>query len=324
MEVYSIDEAWLNLTGFEHRNLDSYARQIVLTTHKNTGIPVSLGIGSTKVLAKVANRICKKHKIAGAVFNLGDADNLQDVLSSFEIGDVWGIGRRWAEKLKAQGIHTAWHLRQADDQAMRQQYNVVMQRIILELRGVHCLGFEDIEPKKQIIASRSFGERVTDKNSLLEAVALHATRAGEKLRLQGSVCGRLQVSIRSGKHNPNEPHAARSAMIKFPVATSDTRQLITAARQGVERIYQDGVRYAKAGVMAFDIVQADAVQQSFFGQCDNDRAVALMKTIDGLNAKYGRHTMKFAAEGIKKPWGMKRGHKTANFTTSWHDLPVAH
>jgi DNA polymerase V len=226
MEIYSIDEAWLNLTGFDPATLDSYARQIVATTHKNTGIPVSMGIGQTRVLAKIANRICKKRKIPGQVFNLGDATNLGAVLSGVPVGDIWGIGCRWAEKLQSHGIYTAYDLQQSDPSYMRDRYNVVMQRLIMELRGVECLGFEDIEPKKEIIASRSFGERVTDKQSLLEAVALHATRAGEKLRLQYSACKVLQVAIRTSKHSPNEPFFGRSAMIHFPVATSDTRKLI--------------------------------------------------------------------------------------------------
>lgn len=260
MEVYSIDEAWLNLTGFDCGMLDGYARKIVNTTHKHTGIPVSMGIAPTKVLAKMANRICKKRKIHGNVYNMGDAENLEEILGTYPVGDIWGIGRRLAIRLNEQGIYTALQLRNSDAQYMREQYSVVMQRLIMELRGIPCLDFEDIEPKKQIIASRSFGQKRTAKNELIEAVTMHATRAGEKLRAQNCAAGCLQVSIRSGKHNPHDPYYARSIMINFPVATADTGQLIGAARRGVEQIFKAGVRYAKAGVMLCDIVPADTVQ----------------------------------------------------------------
>ena len=202
LEVYSIDEAWLDLTGFDPAMLDAYGRKIVATTKQHTGIPVSMGIASTKVLAKIANRLCKKRKIPGQVFNLGSSESLDAVLAAVDVEDIWGIGRRWAEKLRGQGIRTALDLRDADPHQMRHQYNVVMQRLVMELRGVPCLGCDDIEPKKQIIASRSFGERVTDVESLLEAVSMHASRAGEKLRAQRSACSAIQVSIRTGRHNP--------------------------------------------------------------------------------------------------------------------------
>lgn len=321
MEVYSIDEAWLNLTGFDPATLDGYGRKIVMTAQQHTGIPVSMGIGPTKVLAKLANRICKKRKIPGNVFNIGGADSLDAVLASFEIGDIWGIGRRWAQSLNTQGIFTALQLRDADAQAMRDQYSVVMQRLIFELRGINCMEFEDIEPKKQIIASRSFGERVTDKESLLEAVTLHASRGGEKLRLQGSACGAMQIMIRTGEHNPREPYYSRSATVRFTVPTADTRRLIGAARAGVEKLYKAGPRYAKAGIALLDIAQADAVQDGLFDQGDSDRSAKLMQTIDSLNRANGRGTVFFAGQGVNQAWAMKRDRMTAAFTTRWAELP---
>ncbi len=322
LEVYNIDEAWLDLTGFDPATLDAYGRSIVATTKQHTGIPVSMGIGSTKVLAKIANRICKKRKIPGQVFNLGSSESLDAVLASVDVEDIWGIGRRWAEKLKGQGIRTALNLRDADPQQMRNQYNVVMQRLIVELRGVPCLEFDDIEPKKQIIASRSFGERVTDLESLLEAVSMHVGRAGEKLRSQESACGGIQVSIRTGKHSPKEPFYGRSTLIRFPIATSDTRKLTHAARLGAKRIYKAGPRYAKAGVMLFDIVPADSVQEGLFDVGDSEQSIMLMHTIDDLNGIYGKNTVCFASQGIRQSWQMKRGQITKAYTTRWEDIPV--
>lgn len=322
LEVYSIDEAWLNLTGFDLATLDAYGREIVATTKRYTGIPVSMGIGPTKVLAKIANRICKRRAIPGQVFNIGSAESLESILTTIDVGDIWGIGRRWAKKLKASGIHTAQDLRDADDEGMRNQYNVVMQRLILELRGVSCLGVEQIAPKKQIIASRSFGERVEDIDALLQAVSKHATRAAEKLRSQTSVCGAIQVSIRTGRHNPHERYFSQSALVKFPVATADTRKLIDAARRGVQQIYKQGPRYAKAGVMLLDISPANAVQSCLFHEGDSEQTTALMRVTDQLNQRYGRKTVFFASEGIRQTWAMKRSRMTQAYTTKWNEIPV--
>ncbi len=321
-EVYSIDEAWLDLTGFDLSTLDAYAREIVSTTHKHTGIPVSMGIGPTKVLAKVANRICKKRKVPGSVFNLGSAENLDAVLQSFEVGDVWGVGRRWKESLNRIGIYTALDLRNSDPTEMRKRYNVVMQRLIMELRGVPCLCFEEIEPKKEIIASRSFGEKVTDKQSLIEAVSGHAARAAEKLRSQGSVCGAIQVSARSSPFIPHEPYYAKSVLIRFEVPTADTRRLAEAAVRGIDGIYKPGVRFMKAGVMLVDLSAASEQQQSLFGKPDSDSSVKLMDALDAINGRYGSHALRTASSGTRshKAWHMQRNRMTPGYTTRWREL----
>jgi DNA polymerase V len=322
LEVYSIDEAWLNLTGFDLETLDAYARDIVAIVKRHTGIPVSLGLGPTKVLAKIANRVCKQRQIPGQVFNIGSAESLDGILAAIDVADIWGVGYRWAKKLRTSGIYTALHLKDADPQAMRQRYSVVMQRLILELRGFPCLGFEEIQPKQQIIASRSFGERVTDLGPLLEAVALHATRAGEKLRAQGSVCRAIQASIRTGRHNPQESYFGQSALVRFPVPTADTRNLIRAAQEGVRRIYKLGPRYQKAGVMLLDISPASAIQGCLFERGDCDRDLLLMATVDRLNQEYGKRAVFFASEGCTQQWAMKRERMTQAYTTRWEDVPV--
>ena len=321
LEIYSIDEAWLDLSGFNPAILEGYAREIAATTKRNTGIPVSIGIAPTKVLAKIANRICKKRKIPGQVFNLGNENALDDVLSSIAVGDICGIGRRLAPRLNQAGIFTALDLRNCDPDRMRQQYSVVMQRLILELRGIPSLGAEEVAPKKQIIASRSFRERVTDLNALQEAVSYHVTRAGEKLRHQGSVCGMLQVSLRTGRHNPNERYFGRSTQVQFATPTADTRKLIRAARQAAEQIYLEGPRYAKAGIMLFDLTPANRLQLGLFELGDSDRSRALMEVVDQLNRCYGKKTVFFASEGIQKRWVMKRQMRTPAYTTCWEDLP---
>jgi len=322
IEIYSIDEAWLDLTGIRSEVLDALGRKIVMKAYQNTGIPVSMGIGPTKTLAKIANRICKKHDIPGRVFNIGSAESLDAVLAGVAVADIWGIGRRWAEKLNKQRIYTALDLRNADADQMRARYSVVMQRLIMELRGTTCLDKEDIAPKKQIIASRSFGQRVTCKHALIEAAALHATRAGEKLRAQHSVCGALQVTVRSGKHDTREPYFARSCTIRFPVATADTRKLITAAGSGIEKIFKRGVRYAKAGIMLFDIASDSLIQGTLFDTDNNPASSRLMPAIDKINHQFGNHTLFFAAEGVRKTWAMQRNRMTRAFTTKWSEIAL--
>lgn len=323
LEIYSIDEAWLDLTGFDPATLDAHGRKVVATTTRHTGIPVSMGIASTKVLAKIANRICKKRVIPGGVFKLGSAAALEDVLGSYSVEDIWGIGRRLGVRLKSHGIFTALQLMESDPREMRDRYSVVMERLILELRGTPCLEFEDIEPRKQIMASRSFGQKVTQKDQLAEALAYHATRAGEKLRGQGSTCGAIQATIRTGKHDPRRPYFSRSASDRFSAPTADTRVLVRAVSQCLEQIFQQGHRYAKAEIMLSDIQSGSAIQQSLFEECDDSKSVALMKTMDELNRTFGRGTINLATEGTTKAWSMKRDRMTAAFTTRWSEIPLA-
>lgn len=323
MEIYSIDEAWLNLTGFDTATLDDYGRHIVATTTKNTGIPVSLGIAPTKVLAKVANRICKKRKIPGNMFNMGGADHIKDILMQYPVDDLWGIGRRLAVHLKNQSIHTAWDLRESDHKAMRNQYNVVMERIILELRGIPCFGSEELESKKQILASRSFGQKVSDLISLKQAISTHVSRAAEKLRAQDSIAGGMQVFIRSSRHNPNVAQVAKAAMVSFEVPTANSCLMIKMALQALESIYQPNIPYAKAGVMLYDLTYKDNVQASLFDTPDSEKTQSLMNAIDTLNKRFGRHTAFMASSGINPTWQMKRNLMTPDYTTCWNSLIVA-
>ena len=321
LEIYSIDEAWLDFTGFDPGQLDAHARKVVATTTRNTGIPVSMGIASTKVLAKIANRICKKRVIPGGVFNLGGADALEEVLSSYPVGDIWGVGRQLTHRLKSHGIHTALHLQQSNPKEMRDRYSVVMERLVMELQGTPCLHFEDIQPRKQIIASRSFGQKVTEKSKLNEALAHHASRAGEKLRRQGSVCGAIQATIRTSKHDPARPYLSKSAGYRFSSPTSNTMALVRAASLCLEQIYQSGHRYAKAEVMLSDIHFSTMTQQSLFGGHDDEKTEALMKSMDELNRTLGRGTIRLGTEGPARDWEMKRERMTPAFTTRWKELP---
>ena len=322
IEVYSIDEAWLNLTQIQSDELEACGRRIVSKTYQYTGIPVSMGIGPTRVLAKMANRICKQQKTSSNVFKLVDQEAIEYSLAGVPVGEVWGVGEGLSVRLKRDGIYSALDLRNADLSWIRKAYGVVMQRLVFELQGQPCLEFEDIEPKKRIIASRSFGRRVTLLDDLLEAVSFHVTNAGEKLRKQHSVCNALQVFLKTGKYNPNESRFSASTIVHFSVPTADTRRLIRAAQHGLRTIFRQGHRYAKTGVMLLDISSAKTTQSDLFDAVDSDKSQALMQAVDQINEERGKYTVFFASEGTRKSWAMKRDKKTRAYTTRWSEIPT--
>lgn len=255
VEIYSIDEAFLGLDGFDRQGLTA---QMILMRQKIrqwTGIPVSVGIGPTKTLAKLANRIAKKYASDG-VYDLGDdPGRLTRILGDTEIEDIWGISRRWGARLRRLGIGTALQLQQASPRRIRQALSVVGERIVHELNGIPCLGLEEIQPKQTIMASRSFGVLVTDRESLMEAVASHAARAAEKLRRQGSLAGGLYVTIRTNRFREQDRQYSNAVLIGFDEPTADTACLIRAARIGLGRIWRSGYRYHKAGVMLVELTE---------------------------------------------------------------------
>ena len=322
MDIYSIDEAWLDLTHFNPATLDAYGREIVQTMKRWTGIPVSIGIGPTRVLAKIANRIAKKRKIPGGVFNLGGAEHLEDVLETIAVEDIWGIGRRWGRRLRQIGIQSARDLRAADLEMIRRRFGVVMQRLVFELRGINCIEAEEFAPKQQIMCSRSFGERVTSLEHLRQSVTMHVSRAAEKLRAQQSVCGMAQVFIRTGLFNPKEPTYSQHAIAKFPVPTADTRVLASGVLQALDSIYREGFRYAKAGVILMDLSPSEGVQSDLFHPADSDRSRLLMQTMDAINRRMGKRSVFFGGEGTQRVWLMKRGMTTPAYTTRWSELLV--
>ncbi|MEM9537806.1 MAG: Y-family DNA polymerase [Cyanobacteria bacterium P01_E01_bin.45] len=322
LDIYSIDEAWLDLTNFKPDTLVTYGRDIARTVKQWTGIPVSIGIAPTRVLAKVANRIAKKRKVPGGVYRLENNEELNEILENLEVEDIWGIGRRWGKRLRMMGIGTARDLRDTDPDMMRRKFSVVMQRLVLELQGVSCIGPEDIAPKQQIMCSRSFGERVTTLTHLKQAVSMHVGNAARKLRSQQSVCGLAQVFIRTGLFNPNEPTYSQSAMVKFPTPTADTRAIAKGAMTALEGIYRKRFRYAKAGVILMDISPSALVQRDLFFDADSERSQLLMETLDGINRRMGRRSVFFAGEGSKRVWLMKRRMTTNAYTTQWGELMI--
>ena len=325
-EVYSIDECFLDLTGF--KNLTSYGQEMRSRILQWTGLPVCVGIGATKTLAKLANHCAKKMPEFNGVCDFGRLieDELNLLLKKIEVGEVWGVGRRLSVKLMALGINTAYDLKQADPEYLRQQFSVVMAKTVSELNGTVCIELEEISPpRKQILSSRSFGQPVSDFNSLAEAITLYMSRAAEKLRAQESVAGLLHVYIRTNPHKPDEPQYANGMTVNLPSPTDDTMQLVNVGLWVLKRLYKGHYAYAKAGVYLGDLMPRTSAQCDLFTSAQpKGRSQNLMKTIDQINAKMGRASIKLASEGMHYRWKMRASKKSPNFTTSWDDLLATH
>ncbi|HPR56162.1 MAG TPA: Y-family DNA polymerase [Deltaproteobacteria bacterium] len=321
MEVYSIDEAFLDLTGIPG-DPAAYGRTIRRTVRQWVGIPVSIGIGPSKTLAKAAAKAAKKHPDCGGVFDLTGRE--EETLSGIEVGDVWGVGRQYARLLIRHGILTALDLRNTPDAWVKRHMTVMGLRTVMELRGVSCLPMEDAEPpKKAILCSRSFGRKVYRIEELEEAAAAYAARAAEKLRDQDSAAACIQVILIEFPFNEGYPKT-RICSTALPVATAYTPELVRAAKALLRRIYHRGPAYRKVGVMLSGIVQRGQVQLSLFHEGhEGDREIVLMSTVDAVNRRWGRGTLTFAASGSQRPWWMRQARKSPMFTTSWADLPSA-
>ena len=323
LEVYSIDEAFMDLTGVNHvTDLLEFGKRVKAKVDQWTGITVGIGIAPTKTLAKLANHAAKKYPATGSVVDLMDSDRQKRLLALVDVSDVWGVGRRTTAKLKAKGVHTALDLANANPKAIRREFSVVLERTIQELNGVSCLDLELVRPtKQQIICSRSFGHKVTDKRELREAIAKYTTRAAEKLRGEKRLCRVVSVFIRTSPFIPNEPQYSKTLSAELPHPTDDTRDLLEVAIVLFCSIYRAGYRYAKGGVMLTDFYERGAFQQDLF-RADNTNinSKALMNVIDKINHS-GLGNVFFASQGVSPHWSMKREHLSPAYTTRWDELP---
>jgi DNA polymerase V len=320
LEIYSIDEAFLGLSGLDTR-LEAHARELRRVVLQWTGIPVSVGIATTKTLAKAANRRAKKDAGCGGVCVMLTEQATDDQLASMAIDDLWGVGSRLAERLAMMGITNPLMLKQADAKFIRERFSVVLERTILELRGIPCIALEEAPPdRKSIMASRSFGETVETRQELEEAVATYTARAAEKLRRQSLAAGRLVVFVQTNRFRPQDAQYAREQAVQLPVATADTGRLIAAAHRGLATIFREGFRYKKAGVMLLDLTAARAVQGGLFDAPDSVRAKARMRALDVLNGRYGRDTVTYAATGTRRAWKLRSEHISPRFSTNWDEL----
>jgi len=321
IEQYSIDESFLSFDGFKNVDLTDYGKRIRATVRKWTGIPVSVGIGPTKTLAKIANKLSKKNRMFQGVLNLTNHPRMDDFLASVDVGDVWGVGWQYTKMLKAHGINTALDLKNAPDGFIRKHMTVQGLRTVWELRETSCIELDEAAPdKKQIISSRAFGKDVSEYRDLSEAIASYMTRAAEKLRAQNSACGHISVWIETNRFKPEKPQYSNAISIGMPEPTAYTPVLVKYALHLLKRIYRPGYDYKKAGVALTDIVQATESQLNLFVRFEHSKHVDLMKAMDRINAQWGRDTLRSGAAGITRPWGMKRARLSGRFTTEWGEM----
>ncbi len=320
-EVYSIDESFLDLTSFKSKDLIQYSQQIKTKIKQWTGLPVSIGIGSTKTLSKLANHIAKKNSSFKGVCNLNvmDQDTLETWMSHIPVNEVWGVGRSLALKLNQLGIISVLDLKLADPDYIRQQFSIVLEKTVRELNGVICMELKDIaEPNKEIMVSRSFGRRVKDKQELIEAVTAYTSRAAERMRKQESVATSLYIYIRTSPHDDKKQYA-NGINIPLFQPTDDSMALTNAALLGLDYIYREGFDYQKAGVTLCNLTSKDKMQGNLF---KDTIAHSRMKIMDTINQRW-KGKLKLGSEGVTKEWEMKAQFKSRNYTTDWDQLMIA-
>ncbi len=329
-EVYSIDECFLDFTGFDHIDLTGYGQAIRQRVLQWLGLPVCVGIGPSKTLAKLSNYVAKKREQYQGVFDysrLGQQEQ-DELLSGIEVGEVWGIGHRLSELLARLGIKTVKDLRDADTKTVRRQFSVAVERTVLELRGVSCLDLEEVaQAKQEIVSSRSFGKLVVKLDDLQQAVASYTARAAEKLRRQHSVTGALQVFLQTNPHKTGEPQYHPNIVIPLIEPTADTGLLVNHAIRGLKRIYKPGYRYQKAGVMLMELSDEKTSQPDLFihvSTQDRQKSQRRMETLDHINRKMGRGTLRLAAEGFQHTWKVRTDYPSPRYTTRWAELPIAY
>ncbi len=322
VEVYSIDEAFLDLTGFPG-SLTDYGRRIKATVHRWTGIPVSIGIGPTKTLAKIANRLAKRDPQSGGVFDITDHPGIDRLLESIPVEDVWGIGRRYARFLMARGIQNARRLRDLPDKFVKQHMTVMGLRTVAELRGQPCIQLDQVvRDKKNLLSSRSFGRPVRERAELEQAVAEYASLSAEKLRRQRSRASAVSVFIETDTFR-DKPQYRNFATTGLAVPSAYTPDIIRAARRALAAIFRPGFCYKRAGVLLSEVVPESRVQLDAFAYDGGIQIKqSLMQAMDSLNARLGRNRVFYAAQGVRRPWGMRQRRLSRRFTTRWDEIPT--
>jgi DNA polymerase V len=324
MEVYSIDEAFLDLSGVCQQDPIAYGHLIRKSVVRATGIPVCVGMGPTKTLAKLANFAAKKWCKTGGVLDLSDSVRREKLMRLVPVAEVWGIGSRTTLKLKQLGINSVWDLAAQSSQRIQSQFSIVVAKTVMELNGIPCFQLEEMTAnKQQIVCSRSFGRRLTDYKELFEALAEFCSRAAEKLRRQYSVTGCMTIFIRTSPFNIHEPQYQRSATIKLGAATQDTRTLIAAADRLLTEIFKVGYGYQKCGVQLSQIhSEATSGQFELFDFADNDlprENRPLMAAVDQINRRFPK-AISIAATGFEQSWRSKSERISPRYTTDWREL----
>jgi len=320
VEVYSIDEAFIKLDGLAGRDYMEEMRRMRATILQWIGIPVSIGIGKTKTLAKLANHYAKKNVETGGVARIPENPNA--MLKAVEVGDIWGIGRQWSKKLQNIGVKTALDLASMDPALVRDSFNIIAMKTAMELRGCTYFRLEQSpQQRKTLLRSRSFGKPVTTWQEMSEAIASHATRAAEKLRNEELVAKILRVFFHTSLFNRTDPRNSVSATVELVPPTNVTHTIIKAALGAAKPIWKVGFKYKRAGVFMIDL-SSGPVQASLFDSHEGQvRDKQMMTVLDAVNTGMGAGTLHFAATGFTKVMAMRQLRKSPRYTTHWDELP---
>lgn len=324
VEVYSIDEAFVDLTSIVKSNLEEFGHEMKETIQKWTGVPVSVGIGATKTLAKAANEIAKQNENLNGVLDLySDKAKIDKALSGIDISDVWGIGRQHTKHFYGRGIRNALQLKNVDSSWLKNSFNITVNRTVMELRGTACMSLEQTRAdKKSIVCSRTFKSPTSLLNTLNSLITSYVSRAAEKLRSQDSETKGLIIFIETSRYNKDKRYS-NSINIKLPKPTSSTLELIEFALVGLEKIYESGFEYKRAGVMFYDLSDANVKQLDLFYDAGTMvKRAKLMKSIDEINSKWGQGVIKSASENFNGLKFMRQNHISSKFTSQWNELPI--
>jgi len=324
IEIYSIDEAFLDLSGVSScTDLDQFGHECQEKVKRWTGMPVRVGIGPTKTLAKVASYGAKKYTATRGVVDLSKKERQRKLMSIMPIEEIWGVGSRLKRHLNKMGITTALELADTDTKLIRRKFSIVLERTVMELRGYACIGLEEHpSTKKEIVVSRTFGKKITTLESINEAVSDYAARAAEKLRREHQYCRVVSVFARTNPFRLQDKQYSNILSYKLNLPTNDTRDILHATKMLSRKVYKSGYNFIKAGVMLSDFYDKDVYQSDFFiPDSRRPKSEKLMKTIDKINAT-GGNRITFAAQGIRKPWSMQRHFQSPKYTTNWNDLLV--
>lgn len=320
IEVYSIDEAFLDLSNFPDQEIENIGKEIRETILQWTGIPTSIGIAKTKTLSKIANHIAKKKQ--SGVTSLIGIENIDPILEKIDINDVWGVGRQLTKFYNKNGIYNAKQLKNKSNTWIKKCSNVLSSRTAMELRGISCIGLETTTTKrKSCVVSRSFGKRIETFQELQEAVVNYCLNASEKIRSESLTAKAITVFVRTSPFQRNYGYYSNSKTVDFPIATNNSIEIVKTAVAILETIFKNGYQYQKAGVMLTGLSNAHDKTNLFSTEKD-DKIQALMRSIDNTNHRYGRSTLSVASAGVNKRWNMRRDHSSKIDTADFFSLPT--
>lgn len=316
VEEYSIDEAFVNLKGFSRFDLTDYANEMRNDVFEQTGISTTIGIAATKTLAKIANRIGKKQmNYSIGVIDIFTHNRVDEYLTITDVGDVWGVGRKYKKMLNENSIYTALDFAQADDRWIKKRMSVVGLRTAWELRGVACVDMKyEHEPKKMIMFSRSFGKKLTQKEDLIEAVALFTARAAERMRLQGSSAKHISIYLSSSRYAEKKYYD--KCEMRLPVPTDCTSEILHYSIKAVHECFESGILYYKAGVLLSGLQPANNLQTSFLDKMDRFKMSGVTKAVDSINQRYSPDAVIYASMGTTNAWKQNQNHKSKDFVDS--------